>query len=286
MSQQEGAPQDQKPEGPEEGTSGVPLQEIAGWTGTVSIRRMQRAMSILNATGENEEIALPEDDPQAAQDAEMLYLSMTAAVYPTTLDQRLDCMPDDHTERLNAVIGIAKELDSEHTFGGVVFTRAEESPEMLELTHIMGLLRHHEWMGASTYLPTLKNTMVNVFESEIMRNRPGLIIAVPDLNPKSLSKEPLQRDILPRGRTVAATGHSPVARGSRLPVDTAERTRRRRYITARTRARAGTGAILKNSGTTKSSSIQRMETLAGSAGSNRARRSAWSVKNRNSMKPP
>ena len=61
----------------------------------------------------------------------------------------------------------------------MVFPTHDDDPGMVELTHVFALLRNPEWMGASTYLPAMEGKYVTILESEVLKNRPGMVIAGP-----------------------------------------------------------------------------------------------------------
>ena len=162
--------QDQPPDPQERGPS---FQELAGWPATVGTRRMERARQHIDNP------AALQDDPQVAQDAEMLYLAIAVGLYPITINTGPETVPVDPLEGLRALIELVREVETEHAFGGLILDTDSENPEFLEARHIFVLLRHPEWMGASAYLPSLKDKQMTVFESAALKNRPGLFLATP-----------------------------------------------------------------------------------------------------------
>lgn len=128
-------------------------------------------------------------DPQLAEDTRMLLLALTTNYYPNTIDQQLRDLPDEPYEQFQALMQLAKDVESHLIFGGALFEAATQHQELLEAKHIFALPRHPQWMGASTYLPSLRGASLTVFESHTYRGRPGMFMAMPATHPHPLDND-------------------------------------------------------------------------------------------------
>lgn len=163
-----------EPQPPSEPTESIPFNEIGGWPATIGNRRLMRALNHLR--GENE---IPAEDPQMEDDVDMFMLTVAIHHYPATLEDRLSALPDNPSEQMEGLTNIAKDTESDQTFGGLMFETHDQNTEFLELKYIFALIRHPEWMGASTYLTSLKDMRITVFESTTRPGQTGFFIAAP-----------------------------------------------------------------------------------------------------------
>ena len=163
-----------QPQPQEQHTEEISFSEIGGWPATIGNRRLTKALNHLEHHGDTD----PED-PQLAEDISMLMLMFATHLYPTTLDHRLDNLPDDLSSRMAELISIARAIESDQTFGGLMLATHDHNPDFLELRAVFALLRHPHWMGASTYLPHLKGLTITVFESHTRPGKPGIFVAAP-----------------------------------------------------------------------------------------------------------
>ena len=166
--------------------TGFSYQEMEGWPATPGTQRMTDASNALSSD-ENQQPGADHLTP----DARMMYL--VTAVHHFTIDDHLLDQANHQSsgEAFTALLDHAGEADTEHTFGCLAFASQQGSPEVMELQHIFALVRDPDWMGASSYLPAMQGKKVTVFESTLLEDRPGLLLARP-------AKLPAQQD--PRER--------------------------------------------------------------------------------------
>ena len=150
-------------------------EEITGWPATPGTPRLLDAQSAL-ALDQGQQTGRD----QLAPDARMLYL--TTAVHNFTMNLQLI----QQTARMNsregftALMDHAGQADTEHTIGAITFAINPANPDTLEMQHIFALVRDPDWMGASAHLPAMIGKRVTIFESVLLRDRPGLLMARPE----------------------------------------------------------------------------------------------------------
>lgn len=173
-------------------------QEMEGWPGTPGTERMNRARRLITDSGEP-----PDDDsdiPDLTQDAQMLYIATAAHAFNLPADTFDPEKARGNRRMFGDVMDAVSEADSQHIFGAVTFVTAEQNPGMIEPGYVFALIRDPEWMGASTYLPTVRDRRVTIFESSVMKDCPGLVLIRPVEGPSD-RPEPGEKDPPQGGQT-------------------------------------------------------------------------------------
>lgn len=155
----------------------ISYEEMEGWPGTPGTQRMKEARKLITDIGEP-----PEDDsdiPDLSEDAQMLYIATAAHAFSLPADTLDPKKAGDSRRMFEDIMDAVGEADSQHIFGAVTFVTAEHNPGMIEPGYVFALVRDPEWMGASTYLPTVRDKRVTIFESEVMRDCPGVVLIRP-----------------------------------------------------------------------------------------------------------
>ena len=172
-------------------TMQIPFRELGGWPATVGNRRMAMAFNHLKAKDPNHDFSdvrrnvlteVPHNIPRDSQLAEDIYMLQQAVIanhYPATLNDYFKNLPENPFEQLEAIFDLAQAMESPATFGGLVVSNSGPPHYYINPPHIMLLLRHPEWMGASTYLPSFKDQHIRAIESNTFPGKPGMFLALP-----------------------------------------------------------------------------------------------------------